>query len=231
MNTAEKRTEPDYSAMRLNMIEGQLRPNGIKDERILSAMETLPRERFVPPQLAGICCIDNELTVWPGRSLLRPLVLARLVQAAAIGANDRVLDVGTMTGYSAVLLAQLAKEVVALESEDSLTNMAATNITALGALNAALVSGKLSEGWKAKAPYNAIIIQGGVEFVPETLFEQLAEGGRLVAVMRHYGAAHAAHTGEIIVHEKIRGAITKRSLADASASLLADFARPRAFTF
>ena len=231
MNTAQKRVEPDYAAMRINMIEGQLRPNGIKTESILSAMETLPRERFVPPTVASVCCIDEELPVSGARYLLRPLVLARLIQAAAITSQDRVLDIGAATGYTASILSGMAQEVVALESDPKLAERAVANFAALNTSNVYIAEGDLRNGLKDKGPYNVILIEGGVEAVPTALFDQLAEGGRLVTVVRHYGTANASYTGELTVFEKNRGVVSTVVVSDASASLLAEFVKPRVFTF
>jgi len=213
------------------MIEGQLRPNGVRDERILSAMETLPRERFVPPSYAGIACIDEELPVSGVRFLLRPMVLARLLQAAAIGTQDRVLDIGSGTGYSSAVIAQLAKQVIALEVDAELQKIAAANLEALQIHNVEFYTGPLGLGLPSAAPFNIIVVNGGVEIVPDALLSQLGEGGRLVAVVRQYGPAHAAHTGEARLYEKRRGLTSHRILFDATADLLTDFTMPKAFVF
>ena len=229
MNAAPKLMQPDFAAMRLNMIEGQLRPNGIRDERILGVMECLPRERFAPPNVTGICCIDEELPVSQGRAILRPLVQARLVQAANVIPTDKVLVIGAATGYGAVILGVMAQKVIALESVANLGRVAAANAAAFAHGNVHVVSGVLRNGWQDEAPYNAIIIEGAVEVMPEELLTQLAEGGRLATVVRHYGAAHASHVGAITLYEKLRGVVSSRVLMDASASLLVEFAKPKNF--
>jgi protein-L-isoaspartate(D-aspartate) O-methyltransferase len=231
MTALHKSSLPDTAAARLNMIEGQLRPNGVRDERILSAMESLPRERFVPPPLSGIACIDEELPVSASRFLLRPMVLARLVQAANITTQDRVLDIGSGTGYSTGLIAGLAKEVIALEADANLQKLAASNLEALGIHNVEFHTCPLGPGLPSGAPYNVILVNGGMEIMPEVLLAQLAEGGRLVAVVRHYGPAHAAHTGEARLYERRRGQTAHRVLFDATAELLPDFAAPKTFSF
>jgi protein-L-isoaspartate(D-aspartate) O-methyltransferase len=222
---------PDPAAARLNMIDGQLRPNGVRDERILTAMETIPRERFVPPPLAGIACIDEELPVSPSRFLLRPMVFARLVQAATISADDRVLDIGSGTGYSTAIIAGMAKQVIALEADANLHKIAAANLEAINVRNVEFQSGQLGKGLPSGAPYNVIVVNGGMEIVPGALLAQLGENGRLVAVVRHYGPAHAAHTGEARLYERRRGQTSHRALFDATAELLPDFAAPKGFKF
>lgn len=231
MTPATNPIEPNYNLQRLNMVEGQLRPNGIKDERILCAMESLPRERFVPQQLAGIAYIDEELSLSPRRALLRPLVLARLVQGASIQAEDIVLDIGSLSGYSSALLAHMAKKVIALENDKSMSDAANSTLMMLGLKNVEAASGPLQEGWRAHAPYNVIILNGSIEVLPEPLTEQMAEGGRLVTVFRHYGPGQAAHTGEVRLYQKINGHISHRVMADATATLIPEFARIQTFKF
>jgi protein-L-isoaspartate(D-aspartate) O-methyltransferase len=222
---------PDFAAARFHMIESQIRPNKVRDERVLVAMETVPREMFVPPTMTGIAYIDEDLQVAPGHFLLEPMILARLLQAAGIGVEDRVLDIGVATGYSTAVIAAIAKEVVALESEPVLQRRAVENLRALNIENASVQSGPLIEGWKPKAPYDVILINGGIEILPDALAKQLEEGGCLVTVMREYAPAHAAHLGEARLYEKIRGKMSFRPLFDANVRLLPDFAAPKKFTF
>lgn len=230
-HAAPQTTSYDSAAARFNMIEGQLRPNGIRDERVLGAMENLPRHAFVPPNMAGYCCVDEELKVLSGRWLLRPLVTARLVQNAAVEATDTVLDIAGATGYSAAILSGMAHKVIALEDDEALAQGARLTLESLACSNVEVVVGKRNEGWKSAAPYNVIIINGAVEVIPAALIEQLAEGGRIVTVFRSYGTAHAAHISEIRVYHKIRGELAFRSIIDATANLLPDFIEPKTFIF
>ena len=216
---------------RFNMIEGQLRPNGIRDERILSVMETMSRELFVPPVLAGVCYVDDELTVVPGHRILRPLVTARLIQSAEINQDDVVLDIAGASGYSAAILVGMAKKVVALESDDAIADGMRQTLASVDVTGVKVVAGKLREGCKAEGPFDVIIINGGVEEIPNTLFDQLAEGGRLVTVFRRMAPANAAHTGELRVYKKVHSVMAERSVIDATASLLPEFAQAKVFTF
>jgi len=226
-----KHHAPDYAAARFHMVEGQIRPNKVVDTKLLDIISALPREIFVPPAMAGIAYIDEDLQVAPNRYLLEPMVLARLLESAAIKSTDRVLEIAPSTGYSTAVIASLAKEVVAVESDASLKMLAVSNMGSVQIINAEIKQGTMTDGYKAKAPFDVIFINGGVEFVSETLLAQLAEGGRLLTVVRQYGTAHAAHIGEARVYEKIRGHVSHRVLFDANVKLLPGFSVSRTFTF
>jgi len=216
---------------RFNMIESQIRPNKVRGRRLLDAMSILPREMFVPPTLAGIAYIDEDIQVIPGRYLLEPMVLARLLEEADVKEDDRILDIAPATGYSTALLAALAKNVVALESDPNCATLSVKNLNALQITNAELQLGPLAEGWKPSAPYDLILINGSIEFLPDALTAQLAEGGRLLAVMRQSGPAAIAHKGEARLYEKIHGTVSHRALFDANVKLLPGFEAKRVFTF
>jgi protein-L-isoaspartate(D-aspartate) O-methyltransferase len=222
---------PDFASARFNMVESQIRPNKVRDPRILEAMGALPREIFVPLACAGIAYIDEDVQVMPGRYLLEPMVLARLLEEANIKAGDRVLDIAPATGYSTAVIASMAKDVVALESDPSCVQLAVRNLDGLQIKNAELQLGALAEGWDAKAPYDVILINGGIEVLPSALLSQLAEGGRLLLVVRQFGPAHAAHKGEARLYEKIHGTMSHRALFDANVKLLPGFEAKKTFTF
>jgi protein-L-isoaspartate(D-aspartate) O-methyltransferase len=222
---------PDFVAARQNMIEGQIRPNKVRDERVLSVLEDLPRELFVPERLAGVAYIDESLPVGTGRFLLPPMVLARMLEEAAIGAGDRVLDIAPATGYSTAALAGLARHVVAVESDADLHRRAVALMAALELANVETHLAPMQQGWKAEAPYDVVFINGAVDDVPEALLLQLKDGGRLVAVVRHYGAAHASHTGEARRYDRLGKVVTFRPLFDANTALLPGFAAAATFSF
>ena len=232
MMTATVQLRPsDFTAARFHMIESQIRPNKVRNRRLLETMGDLPRELFVPPPLAGIAYIDEDMTVAPGRYLLEPMVLARLLEEADVKLSDHVLDVAPATGYSTALLARLAKSVVAVENDPSLASQAAANLEGLGIKNAAVKQGPPAEGWKTDAPYNLILVNGSVGILPEALTAQLAENGRLLIVMREFGPAQIAHKGEARLYEKIRGSISHRALFDANVKLLPGFEARPVFSF
>src|SRR5260370_1249667 len=178
----------DFATARRMMVDGQVRTSDVTDLRISAAMLELPRERFVPQGKAGLAYLDLDLPVTqpkPGgaaRCLLKPMVLAKMVQAAGLGEDDHVLDVGCATGYSSALLARLAGSVIALEEDEALARLARENLAAVGAGNATVVSGPLTQGWQGRAPYDVIFVNGASEIVPHALARQPKEGGRLGAV-------------------------------------------------
>jgi protein-L-isoaspartate(D-aspartate) O-methyltransferase len=231
MTVAVKPVPPDFALARFNMVECQLRPNKVRGERLLDAMGRVPREMFVPPPLAGIAYIDEDLQVAPGRYLVEPMVLARLIEEAGVRETDRVLDIAPATGYSTAVLAALAKNIVALESDPSLQAQATENLARLGVKNARVQLGPLFEGWQADAPYDVILVNGAIEAYPEHLVAQLTEGGRLMVVARLFGPAQAAHKGEARLYEKIRGTVSRRALFDANLEPLPGFLAATRFVF
>lgn len=222
---------PDFAVARRNMVESQLRPNKVRDERILTAFETLPRELFVPQPVMGIAYLDESLPVAGGRFLLPPMVLARLMEEAAIKDDDRILDIAPATGYSTAVLAKLGRQVVAVEADADLQHRASTLMKTLEITNVAIRLAPPQQGWKTEAPYDVIVINGAVDDVPDSLLHQLKDGGRLVVVVRRYGAVHAAHTGEARMYERLGEVVTFRPLFDANVALLPGFVAEPKFTF
>jgi protein-L-isoaspartate(D-aspartate) O-methyltransferase len=218
----------DFAAARRMMVDGQVRTADVTDQRIIAAMLELPRERFVPERNASLAYLDLDVAVTAGtprRRLLKPMVLAKLIQAADIGEQDRVLDLACATGYSTALLARLAGHVVALEEDATLARHARENLAALGAANAEVVSGPLPEGWPGGAPYDAILINGAAEAVPERLLRQLKDGGRLVGVVGRGPASKA------MLYLASAGQASALPIFDAAAPALPGFALPPAFVF
>lgn len=216
---------PDYEAQRLNMVDLQVRANDVTDMRIHVAMREIPREQFVPASRRAIAYADAPVEVVANRYLLDPRVLSKLVQLAEIGAGDSVLDVGCTTGYSTAIIARLAAKVTGLEQDAELVRVASDMVPAVGATNAIVVQGVLADGFRAGAPYDAIIVNGAVEKVPDALLAQLAEGGRLVAVVQS-GAQGRAH-----LYLRRSGRIGSRAAFDASAPLLPGFRQKVGFVF
>jgi protein-L-isoaspartate(D-aspartate) O-methyltransferase len=184
----------DFAAARRKMVENQLRTNGITDRRLIAVMAQLPREDFVPAARRDLAYIDgvHQLPGSSGRSLAAPAPFARMVQLAEVESTSKVLDIGCGTGYSAAVLASLADSVVAVESDAELAAEARRHLAELGLDDATVVEGPLEAGAPSEAPFDVIILEGAVREVPKTLFGQLAEGGRLVALLQE-GAAAAAH--------------------------------------
>lgn len=221
----------DFALARRMMVDGQVRTSDVTDLRIIAAMLELPRERFVSAADTDLAYLDTDVPAIQGaggeqvRHLLKPMVLAKLVQAAAVKAEDRVLDVGCATGYSAALLARLARSVAALEQDPVLVRLARENLAAVGAGNVTVVTGALTEGWQRDAPYDVVFVNGATESMPRTLCRQLKDGGRLVAVVGRAPVSRA------MLYCSVQGDVSGRPIFDAAAPLLPGFAAPPAFVF
>lgn len=226
----------NFERARAAMVDSQIHPNQVIDRRILSAFATLPREMFVPLAKRSLAYSDASLDVFPSidgapaRFLLEPVVLARLIQLAQVEPQDNVLDVGCMTGYSTAVLARLAKSVVGLEAEPELAAAARANLAELGFVNAEIVEGGLAAGAEALGPYDVILLNGSVSEVPEALFQQLREGGRLVAVIADDSAGRARQ-GKAYRFVKLDGEASGLPHFDANARPLPGFAKAPSFTF
>jgi len=208
---------------RFNMVETQIRPADVTDPQVLAAMNAVPRERFVPSAAVALAYADVPVQIAPGRYLLDPRSFAKLLQLAEIGPEDRVLDVGCGTGYSAAVLARLAGEVIALEQDADLVRVA-SGLLANAVGKVEVVQGGLIEGVKGQAPYDVIFVNGAVEQVPESLLGQLAEGGRLVTFLKD-GQSRAW----LFLKEK--GQVGKRPDFDADVPVLAGFRKAVGFVF
>ncbi|MFK8251501.1 protein-L-isoaspartate O-methyltransferase family protein [Ancylobacter terrae] len=218
----------DYAELRRAMVDAQVRANDVTDLRIVAAMMDVPRERFVPAGRGDFAYIDDDVLVSegpPARYLLEPMVLAKLLQAADVGPNDLVLDVGCASGYSTAVLAHLAGQVVALEPDAALAAGASATLADLGLLNAAVVEGPLADGWAAEAPYDVILLNGAIEIAPEELFAQLKPEGRLLAVV---GRGRA---GRATLFTKTGGGVSPRIVFDAGVPVLPGFEARPAFVF
>ena len=216
----------DFTTARRHMVGSQIRTNRVTDPDLLAVLGQMPRELFVPEQLRGVAYVDEDLPVKPGRYLMEPMVLARLLQTAEVGPSDRVLDVGCATGYSTAVLGRLAGSVVAVESDPELAARATELLAQLSIDNATVVVGPLAQGHAKQAPYDVILIGGSVPRVPEALAAQLAEGGRLVAVL-----SDGAGMGRGTLMTKTKGVLSDRTVFDAATPSLAGFAPERGFVF
>jgi protein-L-isoaspartate(D-aspartate) O-methyltransferase len=225
----------DFERQRLTMVESQLRPNEVTDRRLLAAMRTLPRERFVPLSLKKLAYMDEGIEVFPAidgapaRFLLAPMVLARLVQLAVVELHDTVLDVGCATGYSTAVLARLGRSVIGLEPEPELAEAAGRALHELDIANAEIVEGALARGLPEAGPYDVILLNGSVPKVPEGLLSQLKEGGRLAAIVCR--GANNTSPGRAYLFVKVDGEASGVPHFDAGANALPSFASEPAFDF
>jgi protein-L-isoaspartate(D-aspartate) O-methyltransferase len=215
----------DYARAREMMVESQVRTNDVTDARVLRAMRTLPRERFIPAQKRALAYADAEVDVAPGRTLLRPRDLSKLVQALAPRAHERALEIAGATGYGAAVLAGCCKQVTLLEADPDLAFAAASALEAVGLANANVVTGPAPIGWPELAPYDVILLNGAAEVVPEAWFAQLAPGGRLGVIVRD-GAAGAAR-----IYTRSDTTVAYSTAFDAAPPVIKGLERPPAFAF
>jgi protein-L-isoaspartate(D-aspartate) O-methyltransferase len=172
----------DFQAQRVKMVDGQLRTTDVTGHALLNAFLEVPRENFVPQSKRELAYLDADIEVAPGRYLMEPSPLAKLISLAEVAPGDKVLLIGCDTGYAAAILSKLCAHVVAVECDAELAAAASANIAALAVSNVEIAAGNLENGRSASAPYDVIILGGSVESVPPGLIAQLGEGGRLVAV-------------------------------------------------
>jgi protein-L-isoaspartate(D-aspartate) O-methyltransferase len=206
----------NFHQARINMVDSQLRPNGITDHRIFAAMQTVPRENYVPESWRNVAYMDEDIPLRVGyRMLMEPMSFGRMLQLADIQPNEHVLIVGTATGYSAAVLALMAKSVVALESDAELYAAAKAHLD--GIANVQVATGPLGAGWRAFAPYDCILIEGRIARMPDTLCSQVKDNGRIVA---SYGDAEAAKLSKWTV---AGGHVAVRSFHEAMVAPLPGF--------
>jgi protein-L-isoaspartate(D-aspartate) O-methyltransferase len=217
----------DFAQARRMMVEGQIRTYDVTELNLLAAFDEVPRERFVPERSRAIAYLDRDVPVdeTGARYLLKPMVLARLIQAAEVDEGGRVLDVGCATGYSSAILSKLARRVVALDEDDALTAFAARTLAAVGADNVQVITGTLTDGSPREAPYDVILLNGSTEVAPQALLDQLADGGRLVVVFGR------APIGRGTVYRRSGAHVSAHAEFDAVAPLLPGFSKPPAFVF
>lgn len=218
-----------FATARQNMVDGQVRPSDVTDIRILDAMLAVPREAFVPENRQALAYLDLDLDVSEGgaakRYLIKPAVLAKMLQAAEIKASDRVLVVGCATGYAAAIVARLAAEVTATESDPALAAKAQAILAQNGCGNVAVRTAAAADGDSARAPYDVIVLNGATAIVPEQLYAQLRSGGRLVGVFATSQPARAS------IVTASHGDYGHRTLFDATAPLLPGMELVPAFVF
>ncbi len=215
----------DFARARANMVANQLRPNRIQDPRLLEAMGEVPRELFLPKHLRGVAYHDEDIDLGNGRRLIEPLALAKMLEAARVRSEDAVLVIGCDTGYSAAVLSRLAGTVFLLIEEEGAAESIEKLMLELGCENVLLQPGDPRRGLPQLAPFDLVLIAGGVREVPRALIDQLADGGRLVTVLID-GAA-----GKVAVFERFGDAVGKLTPFDAWVPPLPALLPEPGFTF
>jgi len=216
----------DFEQARFNMIEQQVRPWEVLDQAVLDGLSAVPREDFVPPHLRALAFVDMELPLGHGEVMLAPKLEARLVQEAELKAADRVLEVGTGSGYMTALLARLASHVCSVEIVAELSGEARRRLDRRGVANATLEIGDAARGWSAHAPYDAIVVTGSLPVLPESLEQMLAPGGRLVAIVGDAPAMTACR-----VTRASERAFTRVNLFETCVKALRNAPQPERFVF
>ena len=215
-----------HDEARLNMVENQLRPNKVTDERVIDAFMSIRRELFVPPALRGVAYLDDDLRVKNGRFLMEPMVAARLLQALGLQPRETALVVGAGVGYEAALLSLLARSVVALEEDPDLARIGRSALVDHGIASVSYVEAALAPGHRQRTPYDAILFGGAVAAVPAVITDQLAEGGRLAVVLRQHG-----RVGRATLITRTGGVLAQRVIFDAATPLLPGFEEKPGFVF
>ena len=215
-----------YKAARANMIESQLRPNKVTDERVIAAFGRIRRELFVPDGLRGVAYVDDDLPLGGGRYLMKPMVAARLLQAATVDAKDATLVVGAGVGYEAALLAQLARSVVALEENPELARIGRSALVDHRIASVSYVEAPPPLGHRQRSPYDLILFAGAAAEIPAEINGQLAEGGRIAVVLRPHECV-----GRATLITRTGGVLASRVIFDAATPLLPSFLAKPAFVF
>ncbi|UXU75819.1 MULTISPECIES: protein-L-isoaspartate O-methyltransferase family protein [unclassified Paracoccus (in: a-proteobacteria)] len=214
----------DFAQRRIMMVDTQVRPVEVTSYPVIEAMLNVPREAFVPETRQDVAYVGTNIDIAPGRVLLEPRTLGKMLDVLNLQNSDLVLDLGCGYGYAAALIARIAEAVVAVEEDPELAREAEARLAAQQVYNAAVVQGPLVQGCPAQGPYDAILIEGAVEEIPATLADQLREGGRIVALFRE------GNLGVVRIGYRVDEQLNWRFAFNAGAPLLPGFERPKEFT-
>lgn len=215
----------DFVTARQKMVDGQVRTSDVTDQRVIEAMLTVPRESFVPDGKAAMAYLDLDLEVGDDRFLLKPVVVGRLLQAAEVGPTDAVLVVGCASGYTAAVAAKLARQVYATDPDAALVARARASLDKLGLAAVSVTAAPVADGDSAHGLYDVIVLEGATEIVPERLYRQLKEGGRLVGIF----ATENVQRATMVTHS--HDDFGSRILFDATARVLPGMRRTPEFVF
>lgn len=215
----------DFAEHRRIMVDTQIRPSDVTSFPILDAMLTIPREAFVPDAARALAYVGGPVALSATRQLMEPRTIAKMLQSLDVTPSDLVLEIAPGLGYTTALLARLAEAVVAVEEDEALAAEAEAALSAQGADNAALLCAPLTKGSAKNGPYDVIVAFGGVEEMPQSLIDQLKDGGRIMAVFMQ------GPLGEARLGRKLGGTVSWRMEFNATAPLLPGFAKVPGFVF
>ncbi len=201
-------SQADPGRHRMEMVDQQIRQRGVTDERVLEAMRTVPRERFVPADQFNRAYDDNPLPIGHGQTISQPYIVAHMTEVLGVDPDHTVLEVGTGSGYQAAVLGELAREVYTIEIVSALAERAAATLTDLGYANVHVKDGDGYAGWPEHAPFDRIMVTAAPDEIPQPLLEQLAPGGRLVIPVGPQGAAQWM----TVVEKTDRGLVERRTI-------------------
>lgn len=215
----------DWELARFNMVEQQIRPWDVLNQTVLDLLYHVKREAFVPPAHRDMALVDMEIPLGNGRCMWQPKLEARVAQELTLKNTDRVLEIGTGTGYLTALLAKLTNQVYSVEIDSAQAAIAQDNLAANGIYNAKVEVGDAARGWDKHAPYDVIVAGGSYLTTPEFLFAQLAEGGRLFAVVGERPVMTAS------LFTKVSGAVKQEKLFETVLPALTNAPVPERFVF
>lgn len=218
----------ENQSSRQNMVNSQIYTNKVENEYVLTALQLIPREEFVPEKLRGVAYIDDNLPLGEGRFIMEPMIFARLLQIADIRKHEKVLVLPCATGYPVAVISELAKEVVGLDDNINFLTLAQNSMKKLGLTNTSFIKGELESGAERLKPFDVIFINGEVEEIPKTIFSQLNENGRVVAVRSDVGSTAP---GYAILAHKTGGFISETKSFQAFVPKLKEFDKPQSFQF
>lgn len=217
----------NFDGLRKAMVDSQIRPNKVFDQNVIDAFLAVPREIFVPKHLQDIAYIDEDISLSGGRFIMEAMVVARLLQTLDIQKTDSVLSVASSTGYACAVISHLADSVIGIETRAPMVEKAQNNMSKLGIGNVAFVKSRLQDGLASEAPFDIMLIEGGVEAIPDALFEQLSDGGRIAAIHRAVGK----EVGEACIWTKTGKNISANLIFTAQVPVLEEFKVKPKFTF
>ena len=216
----------NFEQARYNMVEQQIRPWEVLDFGVLDVLMSVRREEFVPEAYKGVALSEAEIPLGNGSAMLIPVIEGKILQAVQVKASDKVLEVGAGSGYFAALLAAKADWVRTVEIDPALVNMAHDNLKRYGVENVIVEEGDAIRGWPSNAPYDLIVVSGGVPFIPETLLQQVKVGGRLFAFV---GEQHLM-TAQLVTCVA-EGKYTTESLFENAVPMMRNAPQKNAFSF